>query len=82
MVYPGTSTGNQKKIFVVNIRCLGGITTGYFLNASQKSHSLSSLTFSLSVCFCVRACGCVGSHCKGIMSLIQKVELFNNSILS
>ena len=73
----------KKKIFVVNIRFLQGITTGYFLNAIQESHRLSSLTFSLSLCACVRVCSCVcvGSHCKGIMSLIQRVELVNNSIL-
>jgi len=47
----------RKEIFVVNIRFLQGITTGYFLNAIQKSHRLSSLTFSLSLCACVRLRG-------------------------
>ena len=75
----------RKKKFVVNIRCLEGIATGYFLNASQKSHRLRSLNFSPSECVCVCACAraraCVGSHCKGIVSLIQRVELVNNSVL-
>jgi hypothetical protein len=47
------------KIFVVNSRCLEGIISGYFLNASQKSHHLTSLIFFISVCVCVCVCVCV-----------------------